>query len=191
MADEFPSDFTSILAMAAGDSPKAAAVALDALKNLARQRIGGERAGHTLTSTALVNELYARLFLKTGPWNDRSHFFRAAAEAMRNILVDYARSRGRAKRGGGRMRTDLDVIDVVDMATRADPDLILTFDEAISRLKEESPEAGEVVRLKFYGGLTNEETGEALDLSLKTVKRRWAFARAFLARLLNDVDDRR
>jgi len=144
-----------------------------------------ERPDHTLQSTALVHEAYARL-VGNGEvdWKNRAHFFHAAAEAMRRILIEHARARSGPKRGGGRVRIPLDVLD---LATQDDPGQILALEEAISRLEQKDAQAARVVRLRFYAGLSVEETAKAIGISERTVKRDWAFARAFLVRALDDV----
>jgi RNA polymerase sigma factor (TIGR02999 family) len=156
------------------------------LRNLARQRMANERAGHTLQATALVHEVYLKLLGSDGgPWASRKQFFFAAAEAMRQILIDYARARGGLKRGGGRKRVPLGIIDI---ATDEQIPQILALDEAISRLEKVSPDVAAVVRLRFYAGLSVEETAEALGISPRTVKREWTYARATLFRELGQTD---
>jgi RNA polymerase sigma factor (TIGR02999 family) len=154
------------------------------LRGLARQRMSDERPGHTLQATALVHEAYLKL-LGAGcpPWAGRRQFFFAAAEAMRQILIDHARARNGLKRGGGRKRVPLSVLDLA-----ADEQLpeILALDEAISRLEKVSPDVAAVVRLRFYAGLSVDETAEALGVSPRTVKREWTYARARLFRELSD-----
>jgi RNA polymerase sigma factor (TIGR02999 family) len=148
----------------------------DELRSLARRRMAQERVGHTMGATALVHEAYMRL---AGPMRfaNRGHFFAAEAEAMRRILIDHARTRGRTKRGGGAKRMPLSVLD---LAACPEAGEILAFDEAISRLEKESPAAASVVRLRFYAGLSIDETAEALDISPRTVDREWTYARAWL-----------
>lgn len=148
------------------------------LRAAARAQLRHERPDHTLRATALVHEAYLRLVGGNYPaWNDRQHFFRAAAEAMRRILVEHARSRARVKRGGNPVRTTLsDVMVAVD----ENPAEVLALDDAIRRLEEQDPTAADVVRLRFFAGLSVEETGRVLDMSERTVKREWAFARAWL-----------
>jgi RNA polymerase sigma factor (TIGR02999 family) len=149
----------------------------DQLRAVAQRALAAERPDHTLEATALVHEAYLRLVGdREIPWGSRSHFYVAAAEAMRRILLDHARARGRVKRGGGRDRLTLS--DVADLATK--PDEIVRFDEAFRRLEGESPEAAAIVRLRFFAGLSVEQTAEALGVSTSTVDRRWAFARARL-----------
>jgi RNA polymerase sigma factor (TIGR02999 family) len=120
------------------------------------------------------------------PWNDRGHFFRAAAEAMRRILIDHARTRSRVKRGGGAIPVELLETDRV---TWPDPDIVLALDEAIRRLAEQAPRAADVVKLRYFAGLGIEETARALELSERTVKREWTFARAWLLDALRDGTD--
>jgi RNA polymerase sigma factor (TIGR02999 family) len=150
------------------------------LRDLARHRMAEERAGHTLQATALVHEAFLRLVGdRPAGWAGRAHFFHAAAEAMRRILIEHARARGRVKRGGGAERQRVP-LSVVDLATESDPGEILDLDEAICRLDQQSPDVAAVVRLRFYAGLTIEETAEALGISPQSVKRDWAYARAWL-----------
>ena len=153
------------------------------LKAIARARMAGERPAHTLQATALVHEAYLRL---NKPGNidvsDRSQFFRAAAVAMREILIDHARGAGRQKRGGGAKRLN---VDVLDLAAENDTDQILALDEAVCRLQEISPDAAEVVRLRFYAGLSIEETAQTLATSTRSINRLWAYARAWLWRELS------
>jgi RNA polymerase sigma factor (TIGR02999 family) len=154
------------------------------LRKLAAVRMNAEREDHTLQATALVHEAYLRL---VGPrdlrWSNRAHFFAAAAEAMRRILIEHARAKQGPRRGGGRGKLPL---DVVDLAAADDPEQILALDEAISRLEQEDADAARVVRLRFYAGLSIDEAAKALDTSVSTIKREWAFARAFLFRALEE-----
>ncbi len=155
------------------------------LRAMAAAHLRNERAGHSLQATALVHEAYLRLAGDELPaWSNRAHFFHAAAEAMRRILIEHARSRGRAKRGGKRVQVSLAGLD---LAADHDPEEILALDDAICRLERQDPTAAEVVRLRFFAGLSVEETARALDLSERTVKREWAFARAWLYRVLGDL----
>src|SRR5688572_27332772 len=132
------------------------------LRNLARQRMADERPGHTLQATALVHEVYLKLLdSNAAPWASRKHFFFAAAEAMRQILIDHAHARGALKRGGGRKRVPLNVLD---LAKDEQIPEILALDEAVSRLEKLSPDVAAVVRLRFYAGLSVEETAEALGI---------------------------
>jgi RNA polymerase sigma factor (TIGR02999 family) len=148
------------------------------LRAAARAQLRSERPDHTLQATALVHEAYLRLLGGSYPtWNDRQHFFRAAAEAMRRILVEHARRRARVKRGGNPVRVSLTDVDSV---ARHDPEEILALDAAFRRLEEQDPVAADIVRLRFFAGLSVEETAGMLDVSERTVKREWAFARAWL-----------
>jgi RNA polymerase sigma factor (TIGR02999 family) len=149
------------------------------LRHIAQRRMAGERKDHTLQPTELVHEAYLSMSGNLGAMDlkNRVHFFAVAAEAMRRILVDYARRRGSAKRGGGWQPVALNVLDI---AENRDPELILALDDAIRRLEEIDAEAGRIVRFRFFAGLSNEETAEALGISVRTVQRRWEFARAWL-----------
>ena len=148
------------------------------LRAAARGQLRYERSDHTLQATALVHEAYLRLLGGAYPtWHDRQHFFRAAAEAMRRILVEHARGRARVKRGGNPIRVTL--TDVASL-TQQDPAEVLALDAAIRRLQEQDPTAADIVRLRFFAGLSVEETATMLELSERTVKREWAFARAWL-----------
>jgi RNA polymerase sigma factor (TIGR02999 family) len=152
------------------------------LRALAHHRLQGERSDHTLTATALVHEVYLRLAGERRlPWAGEGHYYAAAAEAMRLILLDHARARGRAKRGGGRRRV---VINVLDLAAEADAEQILALDEQLRRLESEHPEAAAVVRLRFFAGLTGDRAAAVLGQSPRQVDRLWAFARAWLYRAL-------
>jgi RNA polymerase sigma factor (TIGR02999 family) len=152
------------------------------LRKLAHHRMQGERVDHTLGSTGLVHEAYLRLVGDVQvKWANRAHFFHAAAEAMRRILIEHARAKAGPQRGGGRRKVPL---DVVDLARTEDPTQILALDEAISRLEQLDADAARTLRLRFYAGLSVDETAKALGSSPRTVKRDWAFARAFLLREL-------
>src|SRR5262245_51367105 len=177
------SDVTRILSAIEQGDPHAAAELLplvyDELRRLAAARLADEKPGQTLQPTALVHEAYVRL---VGPepdqhWNSRGHFFAAAAEAMRRILVEIARRKSRLKRGGGLVRQDLAEID---FAAPERPDELLALDEALSRLASVNPQAAEVVRLRFYAGLPLPEVAQILGISPRTADRAWAYARAWL-----------
>ena len=156
------------------------------LKELARQRMALERPGHTLQATALVHEAYLRLNgARNVRWAGRVPFYHAAAEAMRRILIEHARARGRLKRGAGARRLPLNLLD---LAEEGDREEILALDEAIRRLEEHTPEIAAVVRLRFYAGLTVTETAEALVMGRRSVDRAWAYARVWLYRELYDDD---
>lgn len=159
-------------------------VVYEELRQLARHRMSQENTGHTLQATALVHEVYLRL--GDLRFASRAHFFRTAAEAMRRILIEHARGKNRAKRGGGMKPMPLNVLD---LAAAPDSDQILAFDEAIGRLESETPSAAAVVKLRFYAGLSVDETAEALGLSPRSVDREWAYARAWLFRVLGDSSE--
>ncbi|MFN8179616.1 MAG: ECF-type sigma factor [bacterium] len=158
----------------------------DELRSLAHARMQGERAGHTLQTTELVHEAYLRLSRGgEGSWQNRGHFFTAAAEAMRRILIERARRRGRVKRGAdseGRPveRVPLNVAEIAALADDGDPETVLAMDAAIERLARRDERLAKVVKLRFYAGLTVEEIAEVLGTSPRTVQRSWAFARAWL-----------
>lgn len=162
------------------------------LRAIAHARMRGERKDHTLQATDLVHEACIRLMRDAGTdWQGRGHFFAAAAEAMRRILIEHARARGRAKRGGDEQgrpprKLTLTLAGIADLAAEVDPDEIVALDETIQRLEARDARAGQVVRLRFYAGLSIEETAEALGVAPRTVKRDWTFARAWLYRELGD-----
>lgn len=177
------SEVTRIVNHIQEGDPKAAAELLplvyDELRKLAAARLANEMAGQTLQPTALVHEAYARLVGdgQLRDWNGRSHFFAAAAEAMRRILVNRARDKHRLKRGGRRVRVDLDAI--TEVVTSSDADLI-ELDDALGRLAEMNLEAAELVKLRFFAGLTQREAAASLGLARRSADRLWAFARAWL-----------
>ena len=148
------------------------------LRKLAAAKLARESAAHTLQPTALVHEAWVRL-VEDGSrtWENRAHFFGAAAEAMRRILVDKARRRARMKHGGGYERVDLEHVDI---AAALPDEKILLLDEALEKLKLEDPDAARIVVLKFFGGLTNEEIVQMLGSSDRTVRRQWSYAKAWL-----------
>ncbi len=150
------------------------------LRRLAAYYMQAERPGHTLQPTALVHELYVKLF-SSDPveWRDRGHFFAVAARQLRHIVLDYARARHAQKRGGQRDKIVLD--DIPDIQIVVD-DRILDLDEALSQLTELDSRAAQVVELRYFGGLTEKEIGETLEISVATVKRDWEFARVWLLR---------
>jgi RNA polymerase sigma factor (TIGR02999 family) len=152
----------------------------DELRRLARYHMNGERAGHTLQTTALVNEVYLRLAgIKGLQWRDRAHFFAMAGTLMRRVLVDYARRQRRGKRGGGVTVTSLDGHDVTSAPSVDGVDLE-ALDDALHRLAGVDPQQCRVVELRFFGGLSIEETAEALGISPATVKRDWTTAKTWL-----------
>jgi RNA polymerase sigma factor (TIGR02999 family) len=148
------------------------------LRRLAAARMAQEAAGHTLQPTALVHEAWLRLTGHTKqPWQNRAHFFGAAAEAMRRILIERARRKSRLKRGSGQALLDIADLDV--MSAMPD-DKILLVDEALEQLQAEDPEKARIVSLKFFAGLTNNQVAELLSVNERTVRRQWEFARAWL-----------
>jgi RNA polymerase sigma factor (TIGR02999 family) len=181
------SEVTRILsAVEQGDAAAAAQLlplVYDELRRLAAQKLASEKPGQTLQATALVHEAYLRLVdvEQAQRWNSRGHFFAAAAEAMRRILVDCARTKQAQKHGGGRRRIDLDEVkDVVEAA----PEALLGLDEALSRLAKHDDLLGRLVGLMYFAGMSVEQAGEALGLSRATAYRSWTFARAWLRREL-------
>jgi RNA polymerase sigma factor (TIGR02999 family) len=174
-------EISHLLAAAAHGDRQAAADLLplvyDELRKLAAARMAAERPGHTLDATALVHEAYLRL-IGDQHFDGRAHFFAAAAEAMRRVLVNHARDRARLKRGGRRARVDLDRL--TGPAAASDDDL-LELDDALERLAGEFPSAAELVKLRFFAGMTQSEAADALGIPRRTADRHWAFARAWLA----------
>jgi RNA polymerase sigma factor (TIGR02999 family) len=153
----------------------------DELRRLAAQRLAQEKPGQTLEATALVHEAYLRLVdaEQAQQWNSRGHFFAAAAEAMRRILVERVRRKGRIRHGGGLRRADL--LDA-EVAAPTDDEQMLLLDEALTRLATARPQAADLVKLRFFAGLTLEAIAPLLALSPRTTRRLWAFARAWLRR---------
>jgi RNA polymerase sigma factor (TIGR02999 family) len=148
------------------------------LRRLAAQRLANEPPDHTLQPTALVHEAWLRLAGEEARrWDGRGHFFAAAAESMRRILIERARRKHSLKRGGNMERVDLDDVDV---AANADSDTLLLINDALEKLEKTDPTAAQVVKLRFFAGMTNDEAGTALGLSARTAKRHWTFARAWL-----------
>jgi RNA polymerase sigma factor (TIGR02999 family) len=166
------------------DAPRPAAdlfpAVYDELRRLAAAKLAGEPAGHTLDATALVHEAYLRLG-RSAAFATNSQFFRAAAEAMRRILVDHARKKRADKRGGGGKRFELSEADRVAVP---DPDTLLAVDEALATLAAEDPGSADVARLRLFAGLSVEEAAEALGVSRATAFRDWAYARAWLTAAL-------
>jgi len=176
------SELTVILDRARNGDPKAAEellpVVYDELRKLAACRMANEGPHQTLQPTALVHEAWLRL-VQAGDrgFQNRAHFFGAAAEAMRRILVEKARRKQRVKHGGGQRRIDLDQVDV---AAASDDDTLLAVSEALDKLASHDPQGAELIRLRFFVGLSNAEAGELLGLPERTAKRAWAYARAWL-----------
>lgn len=184
-------DITRILRAAADGDSRAARELLplvyDELRVLARSRLARSGPGHTLQPTALVHEAYVRLLQSGDPgWNGRGHFFGAAAQAMRHILIDQARRKAAIKHGGGLERSQN--IDEVDLPIALNVPDMLALDEALRELEAADERQGKVVMLRFFAGLTEQETAEALGVSLATVSRDWRFARSFLHARLKGFD---
>lgn len=195
-------EVTRLLEAARGGSDSARdrllEIVYDELMIVARSHMRGERSDHTLGATGLVNESYLRLFRATGcedgltegtgsSYEHRHAFYKAAATAMRRILIDHARARVAVKRGGGRSRSGVGggvSLDVLEASTAADPADLLSLDGALSRLEGEDERAAAVVRLRFYAGRSVDEIAEVLGVSSRTVKRDWEFARARLQQLM-------
>jgi RNA polymerase sigma factor (TIGR02999 family) len=184
------SDVTRILSAIESGDPHAAEQLLplvyDELRKLAAQRLAQEKPGQTLQATALVHEAYVRLVdvEKAQQWNSRGHFFAAAAEAMRRILVENARGRAREKRGGDWQRVDFEELDVAVSVT---PDQLLALDDSLDRLTGVDRLAGELVKLRYFAGLALDQAAAALQISPATAYRHWAYARAWLrSELLQD-----
>ena len=156
------------------------------LRRLAALRIASIGPGQTLQATALVHEAWLRLDAKQHAWDSRAHFCAIAVEVMRHICIDHVRSKSRLKRGGGQVRLDIDEVDVAG----ATPDeKVLLIDEALQKLETENPEKARVVVLKFFGGLTDREVAEQLDVTERTVERYWAYAKAWLMREIQQLED--
>jgi RNA polymerase sigma factor (TIGR02999 family) len=181
---------TQILSAIEAGDPHAAVQLLplvyDELRQLAAAKLAYEKPGQTLQATALVHEAYVRLVgaINADSWTNRGHFFAAAAEAMRRILVENARRKGRTRHGGGLRRVD---ILEVDAAAPTNDEQVLLLDEALTRLAETRPQAAELVKLRFFSGLTEEEAAPMLELSPRSARRLWAFARAWLRREMERV----
>jgi len=159
----------------------------DQLRAMAQQCMNSERPEHTLSATALVHEAYLRLVgPRQIPWQNQAHFYAAAAEAIRRILLDHAKSHRRQKRGGGIKLETLSVASIAELSSPKKSEAILALDEAVCRLEKENPEAGKIVRLRFYAELSIVETASALGLPSRTVDRRWSFARAWLHQQLSE-----
>jgi RNA polymerase sigma factor (TIGR02999 family) len=178
-------DVTQVLRAIEQGDPQAANQLLplvyEELRRLAKRKLAQEKPGQTLQSTALVHEAYLRLVGSAGDqqWEGRGHFFAAAAEAMRRILVESARRKRRLKHGGGRQRVDLDQVEAASSLPDVD---LLALDEGLTRLTAEDPLKARLVQLRFFVGLGNAEAAEALGISEATAKRYWRYARAWLHR---------
>lgn len=181
------SEFTVILQrIDAGDSQAAAELlplVYEELRKLAAQKLARETPGQTLQATALVHEAWLRLGADAQPeWRNRAHFFAAAAEAMRRILIDTARRKKAQRHGGNFERVNLDALD---LAANMDDGQLLALHEALDQLAEHDAAKAQVVKLRFFTGLTNEQVAQVLGVSEPTVKRHWAYARAWLYRAMN------
>jgi RNA polymerase sigma factor (TIGR02999 family) len=178
------SDITLVLnAASRGEveaSEKLLPLVYDELRRLAAARMRQESAGHTLQPTALVHEAWLQLAgAGERSWQNRAHFFGAAADAMRRILIDKARRKARIKHGGGQMRVD---IQGIDLAETMPDDNVLLINEALQQLEKDDPEQARIVILKFFAGLTNQEVAETIGIGERTVERQWACAKARLFR---------
>lgn len=185
-------EVTRLIEAAAGGDRKASAELLplvyEELRQLAASRMANEASNHTLNATALVHEAYLRLIgdANAGSWDSRGHFFAAAAEAMRRILVDHARRRNRLRYGGGRQRVELPENLAAEDTT--DEDDLLAVDEVIDRLVEHDLAVAELVKLHVFAGLTLEQAAEALGINARTAYRNWAYARAWMFQKLGGDD---
>jgi RNA polymerase sigma factor (TIGR02999 family) len=190
MADD-PEALTRLLSEAGAGNPEAAREVIPLvyaqLRRSAQKQLAGERSDHSLQATELVHEAYLRL-QRSAPvaWESRAHFYVAAAEAMRRILIEHARKRSRRKHGGGLQRIPLNAAELVDSA---DPEEIVSVDQAIRRIEKRDPRLARIVRLRFFVGLGTEEIAELLRVSDRTVRRDWNFARAWLYRELGGKDE--
>ena len=177
----YVSEVTRILEAAGRGDPTAAEELLplvyDELRRLAAVKMASEAPGQTLQPTALVHEAWLRLVGEDHPWENRRHFFSAAAEAMRRILIERARRRQRQKRGGGLQKVN---VDGLDLAATVDDQTLLAVDEALEKLARVDPVGAELIRLRFFTGLSNAAAAELINLPERTAKRTWAYARAWL-----------
>lgn len=190
---KMPGDVTQLLkAIDSGDETAVDRLlnfVYEELRQLALQKMANESNGMTLQPTALVHETYVRLFegVAQPSWENRRHFFGAAAETMRRILIDHARRRNRLKRGGDYSRTDLHSLDI-QVNPRGDE--LLALDEALERFTEEDPEKAELVKLRYFAGVTLEDAAEMLQISRATASRYWTYSRAWLFDFLDDGDEK-
>ena len=163
------------------------------LRALAQSRMNDERGDHTLDATALVNEAFLRLVQNPAghKWDNSVHFFSAAAEAMRRVLIDHARKKNAQKRGGDVNREDLAVEELIKFSGEFDFDTedLLQLDQAIQALQEEDPQAAQIVKLRFFAGLKRAEIAKQLSVSQRTVSLRWSYARAWLKRFIADESE--
>lgn len=191
MTDRHNSQITQVLAAVAAGEPQAAEKLLplvyEELRQVAARQLAHERPGQTLQATALVHEAYLRVVGDGADlWKNRRHFFAAAAEAMRRILVERARRKRRVRHGGGRQRVELDGADIPLEDPAVD---LLALDEVLDRLAAEDPPKAELVKLRFFAGLSEQQAADVLGISRATAARHWAYARAWLFdRLRDDAD---
>jgi RNA polymerase sigma factor (TIGR02999 family) len=190
MSDAPSQEITQLLlAWGAGDAKaleQLMPLVLDELRSLARGYMNRQRPGHTLQTSALVNEAYLRLVDSSRvQWKSRAHFFAVSAQLMRRVLVDFARARQNLKRGGGARKVSLDEALVVASGQGEE---LIALDDALTTLAALNPRQSRIVELRYFGGLSEEETAEALGVSVRTVRRDWSLARAWLYRELNQSD---
>ena len=185
-------DVTSILEKVSAGDPKATERLLpliyDELRALAANKLSQERPGHTLQATALVHEAYLRLVTgaSTSSWDSRRHFFAAAAEAMRRILIDVARQKTSQKRGGDWQRVTLENFDV---ANHERMEKLMAVDQAVTLFEEAYPDKAELVKLRFFVGLSIQDAAKAMGISIATANRSWAFAKAWLQREMKESEE--
>jgi RNA polymerase sigma-70 factor, ECF subfamily len=183
-----PQEVTQLLAdWAQGDKSafdKLFPLVHDELRRIARRQMSHERPGHTLQATALVNEAYLKLAGREGfEWQNRAHFYAVCAQVMRHILIDHARAHARDKRGGGTIHVSLEEVAVI---APEQADEYLALDEALRFLESVDPKKGRIVELRYFGGLSVDETAEVLDLSPRTVRREWQRSRAWLYKMITE-----
>ena len=154
------------------------------LRRIARRQMSHERPGHTLQATALVNEAYLKLAGQEGfEWQNRAHFFAVCAQVMRHILIDHARAHARDKRGGGAVQVSLEEAALINGQP---PEYFLALDDALKTLERVDPQKGKLVELRYFGGLSIEETAEVLNISPRTVRREWRRSKAWLYRMITE-----
>lgn len=190
MSPKQPNETTQLLCeVAKGNRPAADRLMTqlyDEFRSLARRYLGHESPAHTLQATALVNEVYLKLVDQTKvDWKGRTHFFAVGARAMRRMLVDHARRKGRVKRGGGLQQISLDSLPTISTGSQAD---VLAVHEAIEELAKLDPRQAKLVELRFFGGLSVKEVAEVLGVSQRTVEADWTVVRAWLRRRLSDEE---
>ncbi len=188
----FMSDVTRILSRIEAGEEQATEdllpIVYGELRRLAAQKMAHEKPGQTLQATALVHEAYMRLLggEDSNCWDSAGHFFSAAAESMRRILIEQARKRARIKRGGDLTKIDLDAVDI---ASHASPASLLVIDEALDALAKDDPDAAQLVQLRYFGGLSIEQAAQSLGISARTAYRHWNYARAWLCTQLLHSED--